>query len=447
MAKLKLTDGIVEGVEPAASDIYLWDTALPRFGLRVTPSGSRFYLVQYRAKAASGAGKTRRISIGQHDGDLWNVTKARAAARKLLAPVDLGGDPYAERAAEREAQQLRDLERQAALAEAERREKEGFATVLDAYVARRLIARKSAREATRLLKHGPAAAWGSRHVGAIRRSDVAALIETIRERSPAVARATYAELRPFFDWCVERELIDVSPCQGLTAPPRPKSRDRVLTDAELCAVWRGAEALGYPFGPVIKLIMLTGQRRSEVGGMRWEELDLDKAQWRIPAERSKNGQAHELDLCPEAIGILKDVPNTGPVLFPARGPRETAEPVVGFPAVKRRLDAVIEEQRKEAATKAGQKLPKPLAPWRIHDLRRTAATGLAGMGFPPHIVERVLNHVSGSQSGLVGVYQRHDYRAERKAASLAWGAHVAAIVAGGAPASNVVSLKAPRSAY
>lgn len=444
MATFKLTDGLVEAIEPEARDVYAWDSALPRFGVRVTKAGARIYLVQYRAKGAAGeASRVRRITIGQHDGDLWNVTKARSAARKLLAAVDLGSDPFADREAEREASHQAALAAQAARAaearEAERRDRENVEALVNVYVERRLAQRRSGVEAARLLRHGPVVAWGSRHISEIRRGDVAELLESIAQRSPAVARSTYAELRPLFDWAVDRDLIAASPCASLTAPPRPKARDRVLADDELHLIWRAADRLGFPFGPVIQLLMLTGQRRAEVAGMRWEELDLDAGLWRIPAERSKNGKAHELDLCPEALTILRTVPEAGPHLFPARG--EGA--VRGFSATKRRLDEIVEELRAEDAAKAGVKPPKaPIPAWRIHDLRRTAATGMAAMNFPPHIVERVLNHVSNTQAGLVGVYQRHEYRPERKAASTAWGARVAAIISGQPAPSNVVVMRA-----
>lgn len=444
MARLKLTDGIVEGVEKGGADVYLWDSALPRFGLRVTKAGARIYLVQYRPKGAASAGpKTRRVIIGQHDGELWNCTKARAAARKILAAVDLGQDPFADRQAEREARDqaaaAAQAERAAQALEARRREKETFGVLVEAYIERRLSKRRSATEAARLLRHGPSTAWGSRHIASLKRSDVADLVETIAQRSEAVARSTYAELRPFFDWCVERDLIDLSPCASLTAPPRPKARDRVLAADELRLIWRASGELGFPFGHVLKLLMLTGQRRAEVAGMRRSELDLEGGHWRIPAERSKNGQAHEIDLPPEALEIIKTIPDTGDLLFPARG--EGA--VRGFSATKRKLDATIEELRKADAERAGQEPPeKPLPAWRIHDLRRTAATGMAALGFPPHVVERVLNHVSGTQSGLVGVYQRHEYRSERKAALTAWCAHVAAVQEGREAPSNVVPLRA-----
>jgi integrase len=447
MANLKLTDGLVEALEPDEGDTYAWDTALPRFGVRVTPAGARIYLIQYRPKVAPGAKpKTRRITIGQHDGELWNVTKARAAARKLLAPVDLGRDPFAEREAELQAQRDAQLAAVASERAAERREKETFAAQLDLYVERRLGRRRSAGEAERLLRHGPLAAWGPRHVAEVRRSDVAELLESIGQRSPAVARSTYAELRPFFAWCAERDLIAGSPCASITAPPRPEARDRVLSDDELRLIWLGAERLGFPFGHVLQLLMLTGQRRAEVAGMTWAELDLTAATWRIPAERAKNKQAHEIDLSPQALAVVNKVSQLGAHLFPARPNGEDGEAehgVRGFSATKRKLDAVIEELRCRDAEEAGVEPPdESLTPWRIHDLRRTAATGMAAMGFPPHVVERVLNHVSGTQSGLVGVYQRHDYRKERKAALEAWGARVASIVAGRPQTSNVTRLRA-----
>lgn len=464
MATFKLTDGNVEALQPGERDIYAWDTALPRFGLRVTPAGARIYLVQYRAKGAAGEPtKTRRITIGQHDGNLWNVTKARAAARKLLAPVDLGRDPFGERQAERTADQRARLAAKAAVVatalEAELRERDSFANVTARYVELKAKNNRSWVETERLLSfgqaktadsskrgsgrlhasnsYGPMTAWADRHIADIRRADVADLMDIIGRRSPAVARATYAALRGLFAWCMERDLVDTSPCDGFKAPPRPKARDRVLADDELRLIWSACEDLGSPFGPLIKLLMLTGQRRAEVAGMSWAELDLAAKIWRIPGDRTKNGKAHELDLCAEALEILEGLTRTSPLVFPARGEGAAR----GFSATKRRLDELVEALRRKESEETGVEFEEGAA-WRLHDLRRTAATGMAALGFPPHVVERVLNHVSNTQSGLVGVYQRHEYRQERNASSTAWGARVAAVVAGKAPASNVVPLRA-----
>lgn len=447
MATIKLTDALVAALEPQTRETFLWDSALPRFGVRVSPQGGRFYLVQYRAKRAEGLGsQTRRIAIGQHDGELWNVTKARAAARKLLAPVDLGQDPFAEREAVRKAEHAAKLaaqEAEIAHAKAAKRQvAETFAAQVAVYTERRLGTRRSGGEAARLLKREAVSAWGKRHIAEVRRADVADLIETISLRSPAVARATYAELRTFFEWAAGRELVAVSPCASIKAPPRPEARDRVLADAELRLIWRAAESLGFPFGPIFKLAMLTGQRRGEVAGMAWAELDLGAGLWRIPAARTKNKQAHELDLSPEVLAVLAKLTKAGPLVFPARGDGSAR----GFSATKRKLDAVIEALRAQDAVEAGEDPPAEALPaWRFHDLRRTAATGMAALAFPPHVVERVLNHVSNTQGGLVGVYQRHDYRPERKAAITGWSARVMAILANAPVPSNVVDFSAQRA--
>ncbi|OXE36160.1 MAG: integrase [Phenylobacterium zucineum] len=461
MPQEKLTDGYVDALTASGREVMVWDTALPRFGVRVTPAGSKVYLVQYRAKGAPGEGsKTRRIPIGKHDGDLWNVTKARAAARRLLAPVDLGHDPFAEAEAKRQAEAAA----KAAAAEAEARAKrEAEARELETYraVTARYIdlAGKKNRtwtETERLLRFGdttgkpakrrsghktkpstvagPMKAWGERHIPEIRRSDVADLLDAIKKRSPAVARATYAALRGLFSWCLERDLIARSPCDGLTAPPRPTARDRVLGDDELRLIWLASDQLGYPFGPVVQLLMLTGQRRAEVAGMSWSELDREAGIWQIPANRSKNGKAHEVDLSPQAVAVLEAIPKSKGLVFPARN--EGA--VRGFSATKRRLDEIMQK----IADKEAKGEAVVLRPWRLHDLRRSAATGMAALSFPPHVAERVLNHVSGTQSGLVGVYQRHEYRPERKAALTAWGVHVDAVVKAITPPSNVVQLRA-----
>jgi integrase len=441
MATMKLTDGVVEAIEPGERDAYVWDTALPRFGVRITPAGTRVYLVQYRPKVAAGEGaKTRRITIGRHDGDLWNATKARAAARRHLAAVDLGRDPFADREAALATVAAAKAAARDALDSAERRLRDTFAAVADRYIDLCLKSNRSGAETARLLRYDPVPAWRDRHISEVRRSDVADLIDTIKKRSPAVARATYAALRGLFGWCVERDLIEVSPCLSVTAPPRVDARDRVLADDELSTIWQAAGRLGFPFGPVIKLLMLTGQRRAEVAGMTWAEVDLQAATWRIPKERAKNGKAHELDLSKEALAVINELERSGPYLFPARG--EGA--VRGFSATKRKLDELIEAVRLEA----DPTMDDPMTPWRLHDLRRTAATGMAALGFAPHVVERVLNHISGTQSGLVGVYQRHEYRPERKAALEAWAAHLIGVVTGenGADASNVVAISARQRA-
>jgi integrase len=440
MPKAKLTDGYVEGLAPDGRDTLIWDTALPRFGLRLTPKGKKLFFVRYHPKDAPS--QVRKETLGPYDAKAFNVTKARAAAGKILSAVTLGGDPVAERKARAEARI--EAERQAKAA-AEAAEQDRIEAVAERYIAAVVSKLKHADDPSAQLR-AAAKVWAGRQVSEIRRRDVAELLEIIGHRSPATARQTYAALRGLFRWCIERELIDASPCDHVKAPPRPPARDRVLTDEEVATVWAGAEALGFPFGPIIKLLILTGQREGEVAGMAWPELDLKAATWTLPKQRTKNGVEHVVDLGPGALAIIKAIPQDGPLLFPARrmparkharsAEEEAApRPVVGFSAAKRTLDGDIIRKTKERLPTAD------LAPWRFHDLRRTAATGMAGLGFPPHVVERVLNHVSGVTGGLVGVYQRHEYRAERKAALTAWGAHVAAVVSGQPLPSNVHKLR------
>jgi integrase len=207
--------------------------------------------------------------------------------------------------------------------------------------------------------------------------------------------------------------------------PQPlEARDRVLSDEEIKAFWRAANELSWPFENVFKVLVLTGQRREEVAGMRWREVDLDAGHWTIAKERCKNGKAHTVDLCPEAVRMLDPL---GDVAAPRLVRSAEAEdlifsttgrtPVSGFSKAKGRIDARMQEM-----------LGDKFKPWRTHDLRRTAASEMAALGFQPHVIERVLNHVSGAQGGLVGVYQRHEYREERRRAIMAWGAHVMGVV-------------------
>lgn len=310
----------------------MWDSALPRFGVRIMPAGSRVYLVQYRAKDAPGeAANTRRITIGQHDGELWNVTKARAKARKFLAPVDLGRDPFAEQVAERVARS--DAARVAAEAdalrvrEAEARRRDSFEAVAEGFIDLCLKDTRSGHETARLLRTGPVKASAGRHIAEVRRADVADLLDHIRKRSTAAARLTYAALRALFGWCVERDLVVASPCDRLRAPPRPEPRDRVLEDQKLRAIWEASESLGYPFGPIVRLLMLTAQRRAEVAGMAWSEIDLEAAAWRIPNRLWPRLQRY-LAPAPSSYQLARLRPGPDPRL--ASG-RPIPERFAGFP--------------------------------------------------------------------------------------------------------------------
>jgi integrase len=229
-----------------------------------------------------------------------------------------------------------------------------------------------------------------------------------RIEAPVATNRVHSIVRKFFNWAVENDLIANSPVAGIKPPNPETSRDRVLTDDELKAVWREAEKVGYPFGSILQLLILTGQRRGEVTGMMWSELDLDAGLWVLPRERVKNNRRHEVPLSRQAVAILRALPRIGDkcsgsahsYVFTLNG----TAPYNGFKA-KDRFDVGI-------------------APWTVHDLRRTCASGMARLGTNLVVIEKVLNHVSGSLAGIVGVYRRHEFAAEKRAALQQWADHV-----------------------
>jgi integrase len=248
--------------------------------------------------------------------------------------------------------------------------------------------------------------WGgSRKLDAVARADIRSLLDGID--APVAANRTHAVLKTFFNWCVENDLIAHSPVTGMRAPHRETPRDRVLTDDELRAVWLAAEKEGFPLGTIIQLLILTGQRRGEVTGMRWFELDLSGAGlWTLPRERTKNDRRHEVPLSKQATAILNAVPRIGDCefVFTLNG----ISPSNNFKAVPR-LDVGI-------------------APWTLHDLRRTAASGMAKLGVSLAVIEKVLNHKGGSFGGIVGVYQRHEFAEEKREALQRWADYVEQLV-------------------
>jgi integrase len=276
-------------------------------------------------------------------------------------------------------------------------------------------------EAPKLVKDGLAQRWAAKSITEIDADLIhAAVVESRRRGIPgtkardgiSVARsgALAAALGSLFSWATRRRLVAVNPTAGMYRPKQSASRSRVLTDAEVAAVWRASASFGFPFGSVIQLLLITGQRRNEVAAMRWSELSDDFSIWNLPPARTKNKQPHIVQLPPLAREIVAATPRQVAVdfLFSTTG----VTSVSGFSKFKSMLDAAA-----------------PTAePWRIHDLRRTAVTGMAELGVMPHVIEAVVNHLSGHKSGIAGVYNRAQYSAERKAALELWADHVAAVV-------------------
>ena len=249
-------------------------------------------------------------------------------------------------------------------------------------------------------------AWKGRRIDQLSKSDVYAVLDGIKDRgSPIMARTVQTNVRRFFGWCTERGLIQVNPVASMERVAQVKSRERVLCDKELASVW---SACGSDiFGLASRLLILTGARREEIGQLKWSEIDGDVIT--LEGDRTKNGEAHLIPLSSAAKSLLDSVPRIAgsDYVFTVNG----RQPISGWGRAKARLDD---------ATK--------IANWRLHDLRRTVATGLQRLGVNLQVVESCLGHTAGSRSGIVKVYQRHDYANEKSAALEAWGEHVASLV-------------------
>lgn len=241
----------------------------------------------------------------------------------------------------------------------------------------------------------------------------------VKAGSDAMAGRTLAYGRACYRWALRRGMVSVNPFDGLPIAAGTVSRDRVLDQDEVAAIWKHSAELGTPFGPLFQILLLTVQRRNEVGGMRWAELSADRTIWTIPKERSKNGKAHTVHLAPAVQAILAAVVRVGrsALVFTTTG----KTPASGFTKAKLRLDAAIARER----SGEGKPKPKPLAPWRLHDFRRTAVTWMAENGVAPHVADRLLNHVQGTISGVAAVYQRGEFLPQRKEALEAWANKVA----------------------
>jgi integrase len=397
MPTARITKQAVDGLGTGPKEAFLWDDQLRGFGLRTTPNGAKSYVFQYRMGGREAP--SRRYTIGRH-GSPWTPQTARKEAERLAILVHQGTDPV--QAEHERRRQAVDLSFEAYVE-----------TFIDLYLKKRwkqwsLGAGVLRREAVPVLKRKP--------LPLIKRSDLSQIWDHSQDR-PSVARLTHATLRKLFRWAVSRGDLERSPLEGVDPPPAVPSRDRVLSDEELGLVWAGAEAIGWPFEGLLKLLILTGQRREEVASLVWEELNRTEEMWVLPASRAKNAKPHLVPLSPAAVTILDDV--AGFKEWPAKGfvfSTTGRTPVSGFSKAKRRLDLHLEAARGETP------------PWRLHDLRRTVATGLQRLGVRFEVTEAVLNHLSGAKAGVAGVYQRHDWRDEKREALRAWAGHLERIL-------------------
>jgi integrase len=234
------------------------------------------------------------------------------------------------------------------------------------------------------------------------------VVTAIEQRgAPVAANKALKSIKTFLRWCVGRAVIDQSPAEGVPLPAKEVARDRVLDDEELARVILAARQIGGPYGGIVELLAFTGQRREEVARLPWEELDLARRIWTIPKSRTKNAKAHVVHLSEQSLAVPTRADRNSPLVFSLLG----TKPFQDFSRAKRQLDQL-----------------SGVTGWRLHDLRRTCVSGMARLGIAPHVADKVLNHKSGTISGVAAVYQRHEFLAERQEALERWGTHVARIV-------------------
>src|SRR5215207_721684 len=384
-------------VPPGKNEIIVFDEALPGFGVRVRLGGKRTWIAQYRLGS-----KQRRVTLGTTD--TLDAEEARRRAKSVLGAVHNGDDPQAKKA------------------EARARAAITLGTVAANYLERFAAERlrpKTLAETRRYLivSWKPLHQLGLNDIG--RRAVAVRLSEIARENGPIAANRARVALSAFFNWAMREGLSDGNPVIGTNRAADERSRDRVLSDEELAAIWGACR--DDDFGRIVRLLILTGQRREEVGGMTWSEVDLAKGLWTIPGGRTKNGRAHEVSLpasVADLLGQTRLALRSGSLFGEGKGSFQ------GWSKAKAALDRRI--------SSGGN----ALEPWRLHDIWRTVATRMAELGVQPHIVEAVLNHVSGHKAGVAGVYNRALYTAEKRKALELWGEHARTLV-DGAPAKVI----------
>jgi integrase len=367
---------------PETGQVDYFDTTYAGLALRVSCGGRKSWTYVYRVR-----GKSRRMTLGTYPH--MSVATAHDAWRQARDLVQAGRDP--------------------AKQEGDGKAPTDFGSVFAEWLMRDQAKNRSRELVRRSITNHALPAWEHRPISEIGRRDCLDIIDAVADKgTPIAARRLHSYLHRLFAWSVGRGIIEHNPLTGVDRPAQENPRERVLTDSELVRVWNAAERLGRPHGPACQLLILTGARREEIGQLRWSEIEDNAIH--LSGARTKNGEPHVIPLSAAARSLLDKLPRIAgsDFVFTIFG----HAPLSGWSRAKADLDdfACITE------------------PWVIHDLRRTCATGLQKLKVPLTVTEAALGHTSGSRGGIIGVYQRHDYADEKRAALEAWGAHVMAVV-------------------
>ena len=402
MATRTLTDKFVQNLKsaPAGKRVEYWDKIVHTFGVRVTDKGAKTYVVYTRFPGS-------RIPTRRRIGNASKVSliEARKKARKWIEQIELGNDP-------------RDQER-AARAEKSRQKKNSFGMVAEDWFNIVLKSQRKGFEVESDVRREFMKPWGKRPITSITEDEIAALIMAKAAKTPGQARNLLGYAKRLFRWAVGRRSIyglSHSPAVLLRAEDligKKTIRRRVLSDEEIRLVWSAADATEYPYGPLFKMLLLTGQRKSEVGDARWSEFDLTKKLWTIPAERMKMDSAHVVPLAEDVVALLAALPRFagGDYVWSTTF---GATPVNGFSKAKERLDKMLPAAMGKAGT-----------PWVIHDLRRTMRTGLSALPIADRVRELMIAH---AQPGMHQIYDQYSYLPEKRDGFTIWAAALRTLV-------------------
>jgi integrase len=387
---MKLTDMLLRNLKPQTQRYLVW--ADQGLGIRVSPKGRKSFIYMYRYE-----GTSRFLTLGDYPRmTLADARKAHAEAmKKLEQGIDPGAVTVAERRENREAPTVADLATE----------------YLEKWAKPR---KRSWAVDKRILEKDVLPGWGRCKAKDITRRDVIRLLDRVAERGGVMANRTLAVIRKMFNFAVSRDIVPTSPCTAVQAPAPENRRDRVLTAEEIKAFWQGLGKTRISEGIrlALKLTLVTAQRKGEIISSAWADFDLDEGWWTIPAEKAKNGLPHRVPLPPMALDLLqtvKTLAGDSPWLFPSpRGPRHITPTAVDH-ALRLALQTLEMDQ------------------FTPHDLRRTAASHMTGMGISRLVVSKILNHV---ERGITAVYDRHSYDREKRQALEAWGLKLQNLIEG-----------------
>lgn len=376
-----------------------FDGLLPGFGIRITANNHRTWIVLYQKK-----GRRHRYTI--ENVPVSDLAGARNEARRVLDEVRAGGDPAREKAARKARSRQDDAPHT-------------FTNVVDDFMKRHAGKKRRGWETKQIIERELKPNWGNRHISEITRRDVRDAVKRVEDRgAPRAANRLLSTIKTLFRWAADEDYIVESPAAGIKPPGEEIDRDRVLQDPEIFTLWVAWGRLDYPFGLLMKMLLVTGQRLNEVRHMRWSDIDKDNKLWTLPRELTKADRSHEVPLSTLAIEILDELPRfAGIYVFTTTGGER---PVAGISKAKNRAEKFV----RELAEKKPEEFSDVLD-WRLHDLRRSCGTNIARLGIATSTISKIFNHKEG---GVTKIYDRYSYLDEKHRALDAWSNKLTSII-------------------